>query len=239
MRLRVLLAEDQPVNQKVAVHMLENLGHEVLVVGDGAQALDALQIGRFDLVLMDIQMPEMDGFQAVAEIRRRDHQRGGRTRVIALTAYALKGDRERCAAAGFDGFLGKPLRTAELRRVLENLPREPVAPSEGPALDLEHLKKTCDGDHEFMGEIINSYLETSPLLLGRIVATLEAGDLKQAAAERTVGRASVWHWGSTNSPRGATKSKPLEKRKTSAGPALHLLRCARTGSKSRTRSRTT
>ncbi len=112
--LRILLAEDNLVNQKVARRMLEKEGHMVTVVGDGQLALDALERQTFDLVLMDIQMPGMDGMQATAAIRNKERESGGRIPVIALTAHAMSGDRERFLAAGMDGYVTKPIRIADL-----------------------------------------------------------------------------------------------------------------------------
>ncbi|WZO98887.1 response regulator [Isosphaeraceae bacterium EP7] len=116
--LRLLLAEDNPVNQKVASYLLERLGHRVTIVGEGQSALTALRDERFDLVLMDLQMPVMDGFAALTAIRGRDRLMGEHTRVVALTAHAMKGDEERCLDAGFDAYLSKPIDRAELVRVL-------------------------------------------------------------------------------------------------------------------------
>ncbi len=182
-RLRVLLAEDHVVNQKVATHLLKNLGHQATVVGDGLQALAALEGETFDVVLMDIQMPEMDGFQAVATLRERERQRGGHMRVIALTAHALKGDRERCLGAGFDDYLCKPLRATELREALDSLAAEPASQQDRTLIGLERLERTCDGDAEFMREMIDSYIDTSPGLMCRIDAAVEARDLNRLTAE--------------------------------------------------------
>jgi len=118
---RVLLAEDNTVNQLVAVRLLEHLGHTVHVVGDGQAALSALECERFDLVLMDVSMPGMDGLEATAELRRREQGTGRRAPVIALTAHAMKGDRERCLAAGMDGYLSKPVQAEELRMLIEQV----------------------------------------------------------------------------------------------------------------------
>jgi PAS domain S-box-containing protein len=119
--LRVLLAEDNPVNQRLTTRLLEKAGHEVTVVGDGRQAVAALEGSAFDLVLMDVQMPEMDGFEALAELRRREAASGAHTPVAALTAYAMEEDRERCLAAGFDAYLAKPIRREELHRTIVGL----------------------------------------------------------------------------------------------------------------------
>jgi signal transduction histidine kinase/CheY-like chemotaxis protein len=122
--LNILVAEDNPINQTVARRMLEKAGHRVVVAANGQLAVDALSNEHFDVVFMDVQMPVMDGFEAVAEIRRREEaaKRGdpgysrwsGRTPIIAMTAHAMAGDRDRCLAAGMDGYVGKPIRPAEL-----------------------------------------------------------------------------------------------------------------------------
>jgi two-component system sensor histidine kinase/response regulator len=116
--LRVLLAEDNAVNQRLATRLLEKRGHRVTVTANGREALDALEKGTYDLVLMDLQMPEMDGLQATAALRAREEHNGTYVHVVALTAHAMKGDRERCLAAGMDGYLSKPIRPQELDDLL-------------------------------------------------------------------------------------------------------------------------
>ena len=117
--LRVLLAEDNPVNQRLVVKLLEKRGHQVTVAANGRDAVAEAGKKAFDLILMDVQMPEMDGFEATALLREREKQTGTRVPVIALTAHALKGDRERCLEAGMDGYLTKPIRPQEFDAVLE------------------------------------------------------------------------------------------------------------------------
>jgi len=124
-RLRILLAEDSPFNQKVAVTLLEKAGHAVVVANDGRQALEELSRQDFDLVLMDIQMPEMDGYQATAEIRRRERETGGpRMPIVAMTAHAMQGDRETALAAGMDGYVAKPIDLKTFFEVLVQVLRE-------------------------------------------------------------------------------------------------------------------
>ena len=118
--LRVLVAEDNAVNQKLMARLLEKRGHHVKVVANGLEALESLEQGSYDLVLMDVQMPEMDGFEATGELRKREKQTGLHTPIVALTAHAMKGDRERCLAAGMDGYLSKPIRAQELDHLLGN-----------------------------------------------------------------------------------------------------------------------
>jgi two-component system sensor histidine kinase/response regulator len=117
--LRILLAEDNLVNQRLAMRLLEKRGHQVTVAGNGQVAVAAAEKDTFDLVLMDLQMPEMDGFEATAALRAREKETGIHLPVIALTAHALKGDRERCLDAGMDGYLTKPIRSQELDAILE------------------------------------------------------------------------------------------------------------------------
>ncbi len=118
--LRVLLAEDNPVNQRLASRLLEKRGHSVLVVANGLEAIEAVEKERFDLVFMDVQMPVMDGFEATTAIRKREGAGGIRLPIVALTAHAMKGDREKCLAGGMDGYLSKPIRPQELDEVLQD-----------------------------------------------------------------------------------------------------------------------
>ena len=121
MPLRVLLAEDNPVNQRLAARLLEKRGHVVVLAEDGARALDALEKQIFDLILMDVQMPVMDGVQATAAIREREKVTGAHIPIIAMTAHAMEGDRQRFLASGMDGYISKPVHSRELFEVIESL----------------------------------------------------------------------------------------------------------------------
>ncbi len=127
----VLVAEDNPVNQSVAMHMLERCGVRADVVGNGCEALDALSARRYDAAFIDCQMPELDGYGATAELRRRERDLGTRTPVIAMTAHAMTGDRERCLEAGMDDHLVKPIRSEELIEMLERWIPDYAAPADG------------------------------------------------------------------------------------------------------------
>jgi CheY-like chemotaxis protein len=127
--LRVLVVEDNPVNQTLAQRLLEKQGYLVTVAGNGKEALAALAGAAFDVVLMDVQMPEMDGLAATAAIRAAEQGTGRRLPIIALTAQALDGDRERCLAAGMDGYLAKPVRGPQLLRAVA----EALCPAQPPA----------------------------------------------------------------------------------------------------------
>jgi two-component system sensor histidine kinase/response regulator len=119
-RLQILLAEDNAVNQTLATRLLQKRGHSVVIVPNGREALAALDNQRFDVVLMDVQMPEMDGFQATAAIREKEIRTGAHIPVVAMTAHAMKGDRESCLAAGMDAYISKPIRASELFALIEN-----------------------------------------------------------------------------------------------------------------------
>lgn len=124
--LEILLAEDNAVNQKLAVRLLEKRGHRVVVAETGTAALEALTKRSFDLVLMDVQMPEMDGLEATALIREGEKKTGKHIPVIAMTANAMVGDKERCLQAGMDGYVSKPIQSKELFGVIEAVMRGPV-----------------------------------------------------------------------------------------------------------------
>ena len=117
--LRILVAEDNTVNQRLVTRILERRGHVVALAAHGGEALAALAGERFDIVLMDVQMPEMDGFEATAAIRAREHASGERIPIIALTAHAMKGDEERCTRAGMDAYIAKPLDPKRLVEMIE------------------------------------------------------------------------------------------------------------------------
>ncbi len=128
---RILLAEDNAVNQRVAVALLKSMGHSVVVAADGRQALDRLDREDFDLVLMDVQMPEMDGFTATRAIRARDQGTGRHTPILAMTAHAMKGDRERCLDAGMDDYVTKPVSRKGLTEAIARAGSSNVAASPG------------------------------------------------------------------------------------------------------------
>jgi two-component system sensor histidine kinase/response regulator len=119
-RRRILVAEDNPVNQRLAVGLLEKQGHSVALASNGRAALEAIAREQFDLVFMDVQMPEMDGFEATAAIRGKENAGGMRLQIIAMTAHAMKGDMERCLAAGMDGYVSKPIQVEALTQAIES-----------------------------------------------------------------------------------------------------------------------
>jgi two-component system sensor histidine kinase/response regulator len=177
--LRILLAEDNPVNQRVAVRLLEKYGHSTTVVADGREALSALERAPFDLVLMDVQMPVMDGWEATSAIRAAEAENGsrGRLRIVAMTAHAMKGDRERCLDAGMDDYLTKPIQREELLRVLS-----PLQKTSGPELHRKRFNREAalrrlDGDEELLAEITSVFLEHTPPRLAEVRNAVALNDL--------------------------------------------------------------
>ena len=209
--LRLLLAEDNAVNQRLAVRLLEKRGHHVVVAGNGKEALEALERQPFDAVLMDVQMPEMDGFEATRAIREKEQRGGGkRVPIVAMTAHAMKGDRERCLAQGMDGYVSKPLQAGVLMAVIEDLVEGRAArPGETrpggspagapPCLDREAALERVGGDRDLLHEIAGLFLEETPVLMERMDAALrqrDAAALERAAhslkgSAATFGAASV------------------------------------------------
>ncbi|MDX2342511.1 MAG: PAS domain S-box protein [Acidimicrobiia bacterium] len=169
--LRVLLAEDSPINQKLAVRLLARRGHDVTVVDDGNKAVAAFRDGTFDIILMDIQMPELDGFGATAEIRKIEADVGGRIPIIALTAHAMAGDEARCIEAGMDAYVSKPFRPEELFVTVEQMaggaePPQLGGPGPEEEMDVVIFDKVqavaqFGDDPEFLCEIVNIFVEES------------------------------------------------------------------------------
>jgi CheY-like chemotaxis protein len=168
--MRVLVAEDNVVNQRVASGLLRKRGHQVTVVGDGQAAVAAIAESTFDVVLMDVQMPVMDGFEATTEIRAREKAHGGHLRIIAMTAHAMAGDRDRCLRAGMDGYVSKPLDPRLLCAVVE---QEEVAPSL-PTFERDAALERLGGDAQLLSEVIQLFLVDCPLRLAAIRSAVEA-----------------------------------------------------------------
>jgi two-component system, sensor histidine kinase and response regulator len=176
--LRILLAEDNVVNQKVASGLLERVGHTVVLAQNGKDALAALETGPFDLVLMDMQMPEMGGAEAMAIIRERERREGGHLPIIALTAHALKGDRERCIEAGADDYIPKPIVPATFFACINALGiKGTAAPLPAPVGDSGGLLAPVGGDPNLLAELIELFEAECPRQLAAIRQSLGAGDM--------------------------------------------------------------
>jgi PAS domain S-box-containing protein len=196
--MRILLAEDNPVNQKVASRLLERLGYRPDVVADGLEVLEALDRQFYDVILMDIQMPEMDGLTTLARLKERFADEGERPWVIALTAYALPGERDRFLAAGMDDYLSKPIRLDALAEALDHVPRtdtgtwilerpRPEAEPEGGLLDprvLNELRRVVGAQAgEVVSELVSTYVANSGKLLADLLRARNDKDLP--ALQRT------------------------------------------------------
>jgi signal transduction histidine kinase/HPt (histidine-containing phosphotransfer) domain-containing protein len=204
MPLRILLCDDNAINQKVAARILQQLGYQPGLAANGREALDALDRQPYDLILMDVMMPEMDGLEATRLIRER--QRSGapnyssRIVIIALTAHAMQGDREKCIAAGMDDYLAKPIRPAEVRQAIERWNPQPGAkspaqtapageaaappPDAEPPVDMDRLNSLTDGDPASLRELIELYLKQTRQQLAQLdaaVRALKADDVRRLA----------------------------------------------------------
>jgi two-component system sensor histidine kinase/response regulator len=177
-RCRVLLAEDNPVNARLATTILERHHHTVTAVRSGREAVLAAATGDFDLVLMDVQMPEMDGREATRAIRQTELRTGRHVPIVALTAHAMKGDRELCLAAGMDAYLSKPLRAPELVATIEQLANPPdrAGTPAQPAFDQAEALNRVEGDRELLAELVEIFRSESPRMMDDIRLAFRAGD---------------------------------------------------------------
>ncbi|MCE9626921.1 MAG: response regulator, partial [Candidatus Eisenbacteria bacterium] len=228
--LRVLLAEDNEVNRFMIRRMLEKYGHRVVEASDGYEAVSAVRAESFDLVLMDVQMPGLNGFEATAQIRIDEASSGRRLPIVALTAHAMAGDRERCLAAGMDDYLTKPIEAERLEAMLTRWTPEakPVAveaspagapvTSTSPVLDRAAALRFMGGDVELLGEAIDMHLESATTWLTRMRTALEGGDAQALSREAHRAKSELALVGGT---RAAEVARHLEQLALStSGPAL-------------------
>lgn len=182
--LRILVAEDNPVNQKVALHFIKKLGHRCEVAMNGRQVLEILKAEDFDLIFMDVQMPELDGLEATRAIRLDEAAAERHIPIVAMTAHAMKGDRERCLEAGMDDYISKPIQQSELRRVIGHYSAgTPIGAAPPPQeaantiFDAERTLQLLDGDQELMTELIEIYRQNLPERVEAIRNGAAANDL--------------------------------------------------------------
>ncbi|HXN20803.1 MAG TPA: response regulator [Candidatus Binatus sp.] len=173
--LRILVAEDNPVNQQLALHLLERRGHSAVVAENGREALSAMDQHKFDLVLMDVQMPEMGGLEATRAIRENEKVTGQHVPIIAMTAHAMQGDRERCLEAGMDGYLSKPLDPKVFQQTVESMASpqsatepETPAPSNKDALNASALWERFSGDRKLVRTLVKAFHGDCPRMISRI-----------------------------------------------------------------------
>ena len=209
-RARILLVEDNAVNQKVAVGILQRENHDVIAANNGREALECLECHSFDIVLMDVQMPEMDGFEATHRIRASDRWR--HLPIIAMTAHAMKGDRERCLEVGMDDYIVKPIRAGDLIDMVEKWTTDRTAqhahgrpngitepeegrPQRGPSetpLDVQAAVSQLGDDRELFDEALEVFIENIPMTLQQLRSALDTGatDSVELAAHSLKGAAS-------------------------------------------------
>ncbi|MBX3437977.1 MAG: response regulator, partial [Planctomycetaceae bacterium] len=201
--LKILLAEDSIPNQKLAIGLLRKFDHQVVVASDGLAALDLWKSQPFDLILMDVQMPHMDGLEATRLIRKREQASGLHIPMIAMTAHAMRGDEERCLEAGLDAYVAKPIRPDDLFRAIDDVCRdaferkrkhESVHPSR-PLVDWNSALQVVQGDRELLTEVVGAVLEEVPRLLRELEQAIDAGDARsiQRLAHTIKGNMRTFH----------------------------------------------
>jgi PAS domain S-box-containing protein len=209
--LRVLLAEDNPVNQEVALRLLERRGHSVIVAENGRQALTAIERHKFDLVLMDVQMPEMGGLEATQLIREKERSTGEHLPILAMTAHAMQGDRERCIAAGMDGYLAKPIDPKSFLQTVEGISQRATqsetttkeaslrdTSGDGRrALDAKALLEWFSGNRKLLRSIVKTFRDDCPRMMARIRSALAANDANLLADGAHALKGSVGNFGPT------------------------------------------
>jgi PAS domain S-box-containing protein len=202
--LRILLAEDNPVNQEVAVHLIERRGHSVIVAENGREAVEAIERHKFDLVLMDVQMPEMGGLEATRVIREKEKGSGHHLPIIAMTAHAMQGDREQCLEAGMDGYLAKPIDPKTFLQTVEGISARSVGSESAEneetaglagALDGKALLARFSGNRKLLRNIVKAFREDCPRMMGRIRNALTARDAVALADSAHALKGSIGNFG--------------------------------------------
>jgi PAS domain S-box-containing protein len=221
-RLRVLVAEDNAVNQQVAAGMLERAGHEPVLAANGREALALLETQRFDLALMDVQMPELDGLETTAAIRERERTAGGHLPIVALTAHAMKGDAERCLRAGMDAYLAKPLQPRELAAAIEVVLGSGTAAVAAPGadtgggrgvVDMPRLLERVGGDRRALAALVRVFRADAPKQVERLRKAIRETDAPALRAAAHAVKGAVANFAAP----AATEAASLLQRKGEAG----------------------
>jgi CheY-like chemotaxis protein/HPt (histidine-containing phosphotransfer) domain-containing protein len=193
------------------------------VVGDGREAVEAARTGGFDVALLDVHMPQMDGFEATAAIRALEKDTGGHLPIAAVTASALKGDREACLAAGMDGYLAKPIRAAELLEVIDRLTTGGRSPD--PSFDPGDLLARVEGDRDLLLDLVNIFRTESPGLLANLRQKVEAGDARGVQEAAHAIKGTVGNFGAPAASEAARVLEAMGQKGvlTEAGPGVARL----------------
>ena len=189
-KLRILVTEDNPINQTVVMRMLEKMGHEPMLAPNGLEALSMLESSAYDLVFMDVQMPEMDGLTATRKIREKEIITGAHIPIVAMTAHAMKGDKERCLAAGMDGYLTKPMSSQGIEKTIatvlgteEGTHVPSIVPHSPFSWDSTTALRQMDGDESLLQELVQIFMEELPLHIAKLNKAIETEDME--TLERT------------------------------------------------------
>jgi CheY-like chemotaxis protein/HPt (histidine-containing phosphotransfer) domain-containing protein len=187
--LRILVAEDTPFNQKFIQRLLNRWGHQAFIVDNGLKAVEAITKQTYDIILMDVQMPKMDGFEATAEIRKLESKSGRHTPIIAMTAHAMKGDRKRCLDAGMDDYISKPISSDALQHMIAELvpavaatpkPASVKSPAkESSIIDKKALLNSFDNDWSFFQEAVGMFVNDFPGMMSDIEDAYKSVDAQQ------------------------------------------------------------
>jgi CheY-like chemotaxis protein len=220
--LRILVAEDNAVNQVVVTRMLQKRAHVVVVAANGREALDVLARESFDVVLMDLQMPGMGGGEATAMIRKAERSHGGHLPIIAVTASAMKGDRENCLAAGMDDYISKPIQFDGLIEKVERWGRRAAMAKEAIAISNPSCVDLFDGDVELLREVATAYVEWEPALRAQLRDASTSGDAVALRAAAHSLKGSVSNFGAATASTAAAKIEDAARRGDWRGAALAL-----------------
>lgn len=201
--LKILVAEDSLVNQKLVLGLLQKQGHTVLVANNGKEALKLLESHTFDLAIMDVQMPGMDGLEATAEIRQREKKTGVHLPILAMTAHAMKGDQQRCLEAGMDAYIAKPIRPRRLLEAIQGLLGNAVSDASlsappvnaGAPVDWSEALRTVGGDCELLRSLIQAFLDETPRLMAALDEAIRAPDVPAVRASAHTLKTSLHYFG--------------------------------------------
>ncbi len=219
--LKILVAEDTPFNQKFIMRLLGRWKHQAVIAENGLEALDAMSNDSFDLILMDVQMPEMDGFDATVAIRKLEKQTGRRTPIIAMTAHVMKGDRERCLEVGMDEYISKPINSDILYKTIQRLvpvkdltpqPEETVA-EKPPSFDSEALLSAFDHDWDFFEEAVDMFVSDYPPMLEALQEALTSQDADTLRRNAHALKGMVGNFQGLDAAKAAAKMEEMGRQK--------------------------
>jgi two-component system, sensor histidine kinase and response regulator len=232
--LKILLAEDNLVNQRLAIGLLEKFGHNVTVAINGAEAVEKYREGSFDVVLMDVQMPEMDGFEATAAIREIENQNQRRTPIIAMTAHAMVGDRQRCLDAGMDDYISKPIRVPALISAISGLEvssadtdqSQDFTSNSSFLVDWSMALETVGGDRNLLKDLINIFIAESDKMLNDISKAIQSRNAKELRRAAHAVKGALRHLGAqvVSEPAVELEKMGEDERFDDAEPLVNTLR---------------